>query len=114
MYGLVGLCIGVVAGRLVQTVVYPVMAARSLARPDEPSKGSWWALLRPTIAMSGLFAIAAFLGERNVAPGWPLWGLGVVLTTGIALALAYTLGLPPDIRRMTAGRMRAVLGGSRA
>ena len=115
-YGLVGLCIGVVAGRLVQTIVYPAMAARSLARGDDATRGSWWTAVRPALAMTGLFALAAFLGERNVTTGWPLWGLGVALTAAVALALAYTLGLPADVRRSTVGRVRAVLagGGARA
>jgi O-antigen/teichoic acid export membrane protein len=107
-FGLVGLCAGVVAGRLVQTIAYPLIAASVFA--DVPRATAWLTLVRPIAAMAGLFVVAGFLGERTGAAGWPLWGLGVALTTGAALLLAYALGLPAVARRATANRIRAALG----
>lgn len=110
-YGLVGLCAGVIAGRMVQTVAYPILAARSLS---SQTASAWLVLVRPALVMTGLFALAAVLGERNVTAGWPLWALGVVVTTVFALVLAYLVGLPRDIRRATAARIRAALGAANA
>jgi O-antigen/teichoic acid export membrane protein len=112
-YGLVGLCIGVITGRLVQTVAYPILAARSLSSRAASGWG-WLSLARPALVMTGLFALAAVAGERNVTAGWPLWALGVVVTTVLALVLAYRVGLPRDIRRATAARIRAALGAAHA
>jgi O-antigen/teichoic acid export membrane protein len=109
-YGLVGLCAGVVAGRLVQTVAYPIIAGRSLVDRDGRSGMTGLTLLRPVLAMTALFAIAAVLGERNGTTSWPVWGLGVTLTTGIALVLAYGFGLPAQVRRATVRRVREALG----
>jgi O-antigen/teichoic acid export membrane protein len=107
-FGLTGLCAGVVAGRLVQTIAYPLIAKRTLHASAGSMAAGWLDLIRPVVTMTGLFALATFVGERNVTVGWPLWTLGVMLTTAIALILAYTLGLPPDVRRATVARMRAV------
>jgi O-antigen/teichoic acid export membrane protein len=115
--GLVGLCLGVVAGRLVQTIAYPVIASRSLAHVTALGNPvSRLKLLRPIATMIGLFALAAFLGEQNAITGWPLWALGVTGTTGAGLILAYALGLPAPVRRATAYRLRSTLGigGTRA
>ncbi len=71
---------------------------------------SWLAPLRPVLAMSGLFAAAAIIGERNATTSWPVWLLGVVLTTAAAFVLAYMLGLPAAQRRAAAQRVRAALG----
>jgi O-antigen/teichoic acid export membrane protein len=111
VYGLVGLCAGVVAGRLVQTIAYPIITARTLTLDRARGLRRWLPMVRPVLAMAGLFAAAAIVGERNATASWPLWGLGVAATTAGALVLAYGLGLPADVRRATAQRVRAVLGG---
>ena len=108
-FGLVGLCYGVVLGRLVQTVMYPIIAARSIAAGSIGATG-WLATARPIVAMMLLFAAAAYVGERNPTNGWPLWAAGVVLTTVAAVVLAYGLGLPADVRRVTLNRVRSALG----
>ena len=113
-FGLAGLCIGVVAGRLVQTIAYPAIVRQMLAQ-EEGGRAALTpvpALVRPLVVMAGLFTLAAFLGERNATTAWVLWVPGVALTTAIALALAFVLGLPPAARQATAGRIRSALGRS--
>jgi len=107
-FGLTGLCAGVVLGRLVQTIAYPLIAQRMLRASAGPVMTGLLDLLRPAVAMTGLFALAAFAGERNGAVGWPLWALGVTVTAAVALILAYTFGLPSEARRTTVARVRAV------
>jgi len=109
-FGLVGLCIGVVAGRMVQTIAYPLIATRTLRVAGNGSGlAGWMQVVRPIAAMALLFALATFVGERNPAVGWPVWVLGVASTAAIALVLAYTLGLPSDARRATMARVRTAL-----
>jgi Na+-driven multidrug efflux pump len=110
--GVPGLCIGVVAGRLLQTIAYPAIVRQMLSQEGRAGLTPLPALLRPILVMAGLFALAAFLGERNTTAAWVLWVPGVALTTAIALALAFVLGLPPEARQATAGRIRSALGRS--
>lgn len=109
-FGVAGLCAGVLAGRVVQTIAYPIIAGRSLRDQTSPSASRWLALVRPIAVMTILFALAAALGERNPTANWPLWTVGVVTTAGIALLIAYGVGLPADARRMADHRIRAALG----
>jgi O-antigen/teichoic acid export membrane protein len=110
-HGVIGLCLGMVAGRLVQTVAYPLIVRRFLGESLNTTRGSALDAVRPVLAMSGLFALAAFVGERNTVAGWPLWVAGVIATTLAGAALAYALGLPAAVRRATLQRARAMLGG---
>jgi len=98
----------------VQTIAYPIIAARTLTL-EARGLGGWLALVRPIATMTGLFAAAAIIGQRNPIATWPLWGLGVAATTAAALVLAYVLGLPADARRATAQRIRSrsAVGGER-
>ena len=110
MFGLIGLCAGVVAGRLIQTVAYPIIAGRALSDADSGLKTSGLTLLRPLVAMAALFTVAAALGERNPIASWPLWIVGVTATATVALVLAFGFGLPAEARRVTAQRVRSALG----
>ena len=110
--GLLGLCIGVVAGRLLQTVAYPAIVRKMLAVGGRAALTPLPGLVRPILVMAGLFAVAAFLGERNTTAAWILWVPGVALTTVIAAALAFVLGLPAAARQATAGRIRSAVGRS--
>jgi O-antigen/teichoic acid export membrane protein len=108
-FGLVGLCIGVVAGRVVQTIAYPLIATRTLRAAGTGEWARRLTFVRPAAAMAGLFAVAAYVGEQELRVTWPLWVLGVVLTAGATGILAYLIGLPLAIRRATVQRVRAVL-----
>ena len=111
-FGITGLCLGIVLGRLVQTVAYPVLAARAFGQSGwTGGMGALLRFARPAVAMAGLFALAAFVGEREMAPNWALWGLGVTVTTAIGAALAYALGLPAAARLAATRRVREALGG---
>jgi O-antigen/teichoic acid export membrane protein len=108
-YGLLGLCIGVVAGRLVQTIAYPVIVGQLLS-DRRHSLLRVLTALRPVLVMGGLFAFAAYLGEDIATGSWALWLAGVVLTTVLALVLAFALGLPAHARVAAANRIRTALG----
>lgn len=94
--GIVGLCLGTLGGRLVQTIAYPVLAASYLGRSRMLPLAR---IARPLVVMAALFAGAAYLGQRVQASGWLEWIGSVALSAGVVLAIAFVAGLPGDIRR---------------
>jgi O-antigen/teichoic acid export membrane protein len=76
-FGTVGLCLGLLAGRLVQSIAYPLIA---IARLALPRRSAFAGLLRPACTTLVVFAIAAALGSAWRAPGWiALVALAIVL-----------------------------------
>jgi hypothetical protein len=120
--GIVGLCVGILIGRLPQTVAYPMLVASCLRRPNSQAisgtvsrRGKSWLRglsLNPTIVsgvrravvMACLFAGAAWLGQRIVASDWFTWVGGAALTFAVALAVALVAGLTADTRRVVVQR----------
>jgi O-antigen/teichoic acid export membrane protein len=94
-FGTVGLCLGIVAGRLTQSFAYPHLVRRCFgvtARPD------FWAVGRPLVVMALLFAAAARLGDRILTHHWIVWSGGVVATAAVVLGVALVTGLPAEGR----------------
>jgi len=105
-WGLPGLCLGILAGRAVQTLLYPRLVRDSLQGVEpEPLRST----ARPLAAMALVFAAATALGSRIVAPGWVAWAGGVVLSLALAAAIAFVAGLAPDARRAVIARARAIV-----
>ena len=102
-FGTVGLCVGVLAGRLVQTIAYPRLVRISLRAP---SGGAWRALARPAAVLLLLFGSAAYAGARLLVTGWIAWVGGVAVTAAAVMAFALVAGLPADMRAPLAGRLR--------
>ena len=102
-FGMVGLCAGVLAGRLTQSIAYPRLVRTCLGPPSAGAR-SW--MLRPLLVMSLLFAAAAFLGDRVVATHWIVWAAGVGATLAVVLPVALATGLPPDLRAAVLTRFR--------
>jgi hypothetical protein len=87
-------------------VVYPRLVRASL-HGVEPE--TLWSTARPLAAMLVVFAAAAALGSRLVAPGWLAWAGGVTLSLGLAAAVAFVTGLAPEARRAVIARARAMV-----
>lgn len=104
--GIVGLCLGILAGRATQSIAYPLIAASCLRSPVRfPLR----ALARPLLATALLFAGAAALGRQVAVPGWTAWGLGVALTLAAVPLLAIVTGLRAPARQVVLGRLRTVV-----
>jgi len=105
--GVPGLCLGMLAGRLVQSIGYPRAVGARLA-PAAPRHGRHTAraLVRPTLAAAGVFGGCAWLGERLPAPGWVAWAAGAAGTFPLLAAAAALAGLPVDARARLARRLR--------
>ena len=104
-YGLIGLCVAIFVGRLVQTIAYPVLVARYLERARA---FPWARLVRPGVVTALLFSAATMIGDRFTATHWMPWAGGVVLTFGLTLGLALVAGLPTQIRRVVLARYRTM------
>ncbi len=105
-FGMVGLCAGMVAGRLTQSVAYPRLVHASLGAGSRPSLR---ATARPALVMLLLFAGAAYLGDRILMRHWVGWTAGVAATCTVVLGLALVTGLPPDARGAVVRRARELV-----
>ncbi|MGH7508900.1 MAG: lipopolysaccharide biosynthesis protein [Gemmatimonadales bacterium] len=112
--GMVGLCIGILAGRATQSIGYPLLVRQCLNR--SPGLSLAW-LLRPLLVMSLLFAGAAYWGENLLVGHWLSWAALVAVTLILAFAIALGLGLPRSLRGAVVARiveMARRLGGARS
>jgi hypothetical protein len=100
--GIAGLCLGILTGRVIQTIGYPVMVRGCLSRA--PGLSLAW-LARPLLIMGLLFAAAAYLGQYLLVDNWLSWTAAVVVTLLSALAMALSLSLPPALRTAVLARM---------
>src|SRR5438105_5934992 len=86
--GILGICIGLLAGRAIQSVAYPLIVHSCLQKP-KLNRAESLAAVRMAVTTAMLFAAANAAGRLLVAPGWALW-LGGVLAT-LAFVTAITL-----------------------
>ena len=104
--GVVGLCLGLVAGRAVLGVVAPVAVGRFLGVPLRSQGGR---VLRPVLATSALFASGYWLAGENPVESWFLLVTGVAGTVVVVGAAAFVLGLSPLQRARLTRRARILL-----
>ncbi|GIK08388.1 MAG: hypothetical protein JETCAE02_18200 [Anaerolineaceae bacterium] len=116
-WGIVGLCLGTLAGRLILSVGYPAQIGRLLGIGFASQVR---ATLRPASATAVLFLAAAAL-ERflpasgwNGARGWALFLLSAAATGGLMLAASFFAGLNRGQRDSVVRRVRAILTASKA
>jgi O-antigen/teichoic acid export membrane protein len=106
-FGLIGLSIGIITGRLVQTVAYPILVRRCLGTVHGEGNGALRAVQALGVSIV-IFGLAAWLGERTVAPNWPLWLAGVALSLPVVALLCLALGTTSDERRALLSRARTL------
>lgn len=104
-FGIVGLCLGILLGRLPQTIAYPRLVASCLRREGTMQLV---AAARKLVVMTALFAGAAWVGQRVIARDWIEWLAAGALTAGVAFILALTLGLAGSDRRSMLSRYAAM------
>ncbi|HEU4681751.1 MAG TPA: hypothetical protein VFS51_08400 [Gemmatimonadales bacterium] len=100
--GIVGLCIGILTGRAIQTIGYPLMVRGCLGGASGLSL-AW--LARPLFVMGLLFSAAAYLGQHLLVDNWLTWATAVAVTLLLVLAIALALSLPPSLRAAVLARM---------
>jgi O-antigen/teichoic acid export membrane protein len=102
-FGIMGLCLGLIAGRMILTLGYPRLIHSNLG---SARKLDWASVLRPAIVSVVLGSGAFLVGDRVLARSWPLWMLAVSLTFAGSLFVAFQLGLPERRRSLVVGRVR--------
>ena len=110
--GVVGLCLGIMAGRLILSVGYPMLISRFLSIPVFPQVIG---LLRPILVTLLLFIAAAGMGDIHTIMagsgmrGWFIFILSASLTGILMLAISFYAGLSANQRRSILRRVRAGL-----
>src|SRR5207302_1952326 len=105
LFGAVGLCVGLLGGRAVQSAAYPLLVRGSLGSRGGPH---WSEATRLAVVTALLFAAALFLGQRVRTSHWVVWGAGVALTAALAFVTALFAGPSGDGRRLVLTRLRGL------
>jgi O-antigen/teichoic acid export membrane protein len=105
--GIVGLCIGIIAGRLLLTIGYPLIVSRAMGIPfHEQLTG----VIRPTIATAIIFGLAFMLADQVTVSSWlGLLAAGAV-TTLVVLPVTFFLGLSSTMRNRLLRRFHFIIG----
>jgi O-antigen/teichoic acid export membrane protein len=105
-WGIAGLCLGFIAGRLVLTVAYPLVVGRAF-------KIAWStqlaATLRPAATTATLLALAISLVPYAAAAGWVGLVIGVTGTLVVAGVVGFLAGLSRPQRARVLNRLRQTL-----
>src|SRR6266566_3890295 len=102
--GIAGLCLGLLAGRAVQSVGYPMLVRSCFRQGFRPSLEA----ARLGVVTVLLFAVSSTIGRQVVAASWPAWGAGLALTLSLAVGIALLLGPSGSTRRAIYVRVRGL------
>ena len=103
-YGIFGLCLGMMGGRLVQTVSYPLIVNSLLGRVQARRFG----LIRPGLVMILALASSSFLGQGLLARNWAQWAVGAGVSLGAVLFITPILGLGMNSRESLIKRIKLI------
>jgi O-antigen/teichoic acid export membrane protein len=104
--GIIGLALGFIVGRTIQSIGYPWMIGRLLGIPLERQVRG---IVRPGLATGALFVGASALGAAAHVGSWPTLVLAVGLSAGVVAILAFFAGLPAETRQLLWHRFRKVV-----
>jgi O-antigen/teichoic acid export membrane protein len=110
--GIVGLCLGIMGGRLIISVGYPILISRFLG---VSLSSQLIGMLRPVFVTILVFSIAVGLDKYipfSVGAGikgWLIFTLSAGLTGILMLFLSFFAGLPGDQRKNMIRRVQAVM-----
>jgi O-antigen/teichoic acid export membrane protein len=110
--GIVGICLGLLAGRAIQSVSYPLIVHSCLQKPKQ-NMAERLAAIRMALMTALLFAAASIAGRTIVASSWPVWIGGVALSFAFFAAVTLFLGPTTGDRRVIIGRVRTMVAGLR-
>jgi O-antigen/teichoic acid export membrane protein len=105
--GVVGLCVGLVLGRAVLSIVAPWATGRILGLP---LRSQLTGLVRPGTVTTAVLATAYALTVAIDVHSWVVLVVGVALTVTVATAVCAFAGLPARMRRRLLGRVRLLAG----
>jgi O-antigen/teichoic acid export membrane protein len=89
-WGILGLCLGLLIGRSLLSVAYPLLVGSAL---EMSPRLRILNLLRPGVVLISLFAISSYLGNQILAQGWIAFFVYAGVTFIIELGIAFVCGL---------------------
>jgi O-antigen/teichoic acid export membrane protein len=104
-WGIMGLVVGFILGRMVQSIGYPFMIGRMLGIPPEHQVRG---VVRPALATTVILAAATVLGTVVHAQGWAVLIVGGGVTASAVAVIAFAVGLSASMRSMVWRRLRKV------
>ncbi len=105
--GISGLCIGMITGRAMLSVLYPWMVGQAIGHPLLAQVRS---ALRPILVTAAMLAVAAEVGGEQLPNSWMPLILGSAITGLLALVVAMYAGLRPAERATLVRRMQTIAG----
>jgi O-antigen/teichoic acid export membrane protein len=111
-FGILGLTIGMLLGRGIQSISYPIIARKCLHHPVRTMAGKIEAV-RLAAMTAALFAAANIFSRHFRATSWPIWLLGVTASLVLFGALALFVAPTPTTRKKILRRIRNMAVGLR-
>jgi O-antigen/teichoic acid export membrane protein len=110
--GILGVCLGIFGGRMIQLVSHPLILNSCLGRRQRLAVKS---LTRPCLVLGLLLAGCTYLGQRVLATSWielvACVGGSLVLLTGLALIAGLSAGPRKSLLRRVQMTLRGPVGG---
>ena len=103
--GIVGLCVGLLTGRLAQTASYPFIVNSFLRKSQQHGLRR---AVRSGLVMVLCFACSTYLSMWFIARSWLEWLACVPTTFALMLLIAFATGLSADSRTSVIRRLRQI------
>jgi O-antigen/teichoic acid export membrane protein len=110
--GIPGICLALLAGRMIQTIAYPIIVHSCLEKPGT-TMAQHIASARMAACTILLFIGASVAGRFVLANRWFVWIGGVAITVAVISTLTLYLGPIAEDRRAIIKRVRAMITGLR-
>jgi O-antigen/teichoic acid export membrane protein len=100
---IVGVCVGIIAGRLILTVAYPALVGRMI---EDPPRRQLRAIPRPALTTVALLAVTTWLGQHVFTHSWVVVVVAGAATAAVAAVVASFLGMsqPQRLQKIVRGR----------
>lgn len=107
---IVAVCIGIIAGRLLLTVAYPMLIGRMI---EDPPRRQLRAIPRPALTTAVLLAVTTWLGQHVLTHSWVVVVVAGAATAALAAVVASLLGMSVPQRAALIARVRKIVRGRR-
>ena len=103
--GIIGLCLGLMGGRLILTISYPLLVSSFLGRSFRVQLIS---LFRPGLVTGIIFAISGYLGQQLLANNWIEWFAYTIMSFGLILCSGFIFGFTYKQRWQLTDRLKSI------
>jgi O-antigen/teichoic acid export membrane protein len=103
--GIVGLCLGLVAGRLILTISYPLIVNKFFGKSYKDHLNS---LLRPIVVIIILYVISGYLSQDLLVNNWIEWVFYTGLSFTLFLFTGFIAGFNKEQREQLIQRIKTI------